>query len=208
MRETGEVTTSHLLLGIWAQKESAGHKIMATLGFDDDKAKELAKSVSFGIDLEWRIRHPFLLSSWWNVGLPMRCFLNRSQGLDLDSRRAQEAGMLHKRFNKTYEIMQLHHHKHHQTYITNYNKALEQLDEFGCDFKVKNKEEKRGGDCFSRSAFFCCCVHTGIARELETEMEMNRLKDLAKAKLLAAITREKASQIEKLARQISMYDII
>ncbi|KAI3800119.1 hypothetical protein L1987_35429 [Smallanthus sonchifolius] len=43
--ETGEVTTSHLLLGIWAQKESAGHKIMATLGFDDDKAKELAKSM-------------------------------------------------------------------------------------------------------------------------------------------------------------------
>lgn len=45
--ETGEVTTSHLLLGIWAQKESAGHKIMAALGFDDDKAKELAKNVSF-----------------------------------------------------------------------------------------------------------------------------------------------------------------
>ncbi|KAL9993645.1 putative Clp, repeat (R) domain, Clp domain superfamily protein [Helianthus debilis subsp. tardiflorus] len=44
--ETGEVTTSHLLLGIWAQKESAGHKIMAKLGFDDDKAKELAKTVS------------------------------------------------------------------------------------------------------------------------------------------------------------------
>ncbi|XP_071734311.1 ATP-dependent Clp protease ATP-binding subunit CLPT1, chloroplastic-like [Rutidosis leptorrhynchoides] len=44
--ETGEVTTSHLLLGLWAQKESAAHKIMSTLGFDDDKAKELAKSVS------------------------------------------------------------------------------------------------------------------------------------------------------------------
>lgn len=26
------------------------------------------------------------------------------------------------------EIMQLHHQKHHQTYITNYNKAIEQLD--------------------------------------------------------------------------------
>nr|ACU52584.1 manganese superoxide dismutase [Lantana camara] len=26
------------------------------------------------------------------------------------------------------DIMQLHHQKHHQTYITNYNKALEQLD--------------------------------------------------------------------------------
>jgi Fe-Mn family superoxide dismutase len=25
------------------------------------------------------------------------------------------------------EIMQIHHQKHHQTYITNYNKALEQL---------------------------------------------------------------------------------
>ena len=27
------------------------------------------------------------------------------------------------------EIMQLHHQKHHQAYITNYNKALEQLEE-------------------------------------------------------------------------------
>ncbi|KAF3454809.1 hypothetical protein FNV43_RR05257 [Rhamnella rubrinervis] len=27
------------------------------------------------------------------------------------------------------EIMQLHHQKHHQAYITNYNKALEQLDQ-------------------------------------------------------------------------------
>ena len=35
-----------MLLGIWSVKESAGHRIMATLGFDDEKAKELAKSVS------------------------------------------------------------------------------------------------------------------------------------------------------------------
>lgn len=27
------------------------------------------------------------------------------------------------------DIMQLHHQKHHQTYVTNYNKALEQLHE-------------------------------------------------------------------------------
>nr|KAJ0218286.1 hypothetical protein LSAT_V11C300146080 [Lactuca sativa] len=27
------------------------------------------------------------------------------------------------------EIMQLHHQKHHQTYITNYNKAIEQLND-------------------------------------------------------------------------------
>lgn len=26
------------------------------------------------------------------------------------------------------EIMQLHHQKHHKTYVTNFNKALEQLD--------------------------------------------------------------------------------
>ncbi|XP_043717768.1 ATP-dependent Clp protease ATP-binding subunit CLPT1, chloroplastic-like isoform X2 [Telopea speciosissima] len=44
--ESGEITTTHLLLGIWSEEESAGHKIMATLGFDDEKAKELAKSVS------------------------------------------------------------------------------------------------------------------------------------------------------------------
>lgn len=42
----GEITTTHLLLGIWSEKESAGHKILASLGFNDEKANELAKSVS------------------------------------------------------------------------------------------------------------------------------------------------------------------
>lgn len=44
--EDGEITTAHLLLGIWSEKDSAGHKILASLGFDDEKASELAKSVS------------------------------------------------------------------------------------------------------------------------------------------------------------------
>lgn len=42
----GEINVAHLLLGIWSQKESAGQQILAGLGFNDEKAKELAKSVS------------------------------------------------------------------------------------------------------------------------------------------------------------------
>jgi len=37
---------THILLGIWSQKESAGQLILAGLGFNDEKAKELAKTVS------------------------------------------------------------------------------------------------------------------------------------------------------------------
>ncbi|PAN50613.1 hypothetical protein PAHAL_9G532800 [Panicum hallii] len=42
--EDGEVTANHLLLGIWSDKESAGHKILASLGFDDEKARLLTKT--------------------------------------------------------------------------------------------------------------------------------------------------------------------
>lgn len=49
--EGGEITVTHLALGIWSEKESAGHKIMATLGFDDDKAKELAKFMDKDIEM-------------------------------------------------------------------------------------------------------------------------------------------------------------
>ncbi|KAF8027448.1 hypothetical protein BT93_E0374 [Corymbia citriodora subsp. variegata] len=42
----GEITTSHLLLGIWSEVESPGHKILAALGFDDGKAKELKSQIS------------------------------------------------------------------------------------------------------------------------------------------------------------------
>lgn len=39
---------AHLLLGIWSQEESAGRKVLSALGFNDEKAKEIAKtSVSF-----------------------------------------------------------------------------------------------------------------------------------------------------------------
>ncbi|KAJ8766188.1 hypothetical protein K2173_021705 [Erythroxylum novogranatense] len=45
--DDGEVTTSDLLLGIWSDVESPGHKILANLGFDDNKAKAL-ESLSAG----------------------------------------------------------------------------------------------------------------------------------------------------------------
>ncbi|XP_021722767.1 ATP-dependent Clp protease ATP-binding subunit CLPT1, chloroplastic-like isoform X2 [Chenopodium quinoa] len=41
--EDGEVTVTYLLLGLWEQKESAAHQIMADLGFNDEKVKELSK---------------------------------------------------------------------------------------------------------------------------------------------------------------------
>ncbi|XP_064944916.1 ATP-dependent Clp protease ATP-binding subunit CLPT1, chloroplastic-like isoform X6 [Musa acuminata AAA Group] len=50
----GEITTAHLLLGIWSEKESAGHKILASLGFDDEKASELAKSADKDIVMKYR----------------------------------------------------------------------------------------------------------------------------------------------------------
>lgn len=43
--EKGEVTTTHLLLGIWAQKGSAGQQVLAALGFDDKNAKELEETL-------------------------------------------------------------------------------------------------------------------------------------------------------------------
>ncbi|XP_052210243.1 ATP-dependent Clp protease ATP-binding subunit CLPT2, chloroplastic [Diospyros lotus] len=44
--ESGEITTTHLLLGIWSEKESAGHKILASLRFRAEKAKELETLIS------------------------------------------------------------------------------------------------------------------------------------------------------------------
>ncbi|KAI5655616.1 hypothetical protein M9H77_32803 [Catharanthus roseus] len=44
--DNGEITTSHLLLGVWKQEESPGHKILAAFGFDNEKAKELECKIS------------------------------------------------------------------------------------------------------------------------------------------------------------------
>ncbi|KAE8719733.1 Clp protease-related protein [Hibiscus syriacus] len=52
--ESGEITTTYLLLGIWSEKESAGHKILATLGFDDEKAKELEKYLNEDIVMNYK----------------------------------------------------------------------------------------------------------------------------------------------------------
>jgi len=43
--ENGEVTTTHMLLGVWAQKGSTGQQILTNLGIDDTKVEELAESV-------------------------------------------------------------------------------------------------------------------------------------------------------------------
>ncbi|XP_027361137.1 ATP-dependent Clp protease ATP-binding subunit CLPT2, chloroplastic [Abrus precatorius] len=42
----GEITTGHLLLGIWSEVDSPGHKILSSLGFNDEKAKELESTIS------------------------------------------------------------------------------------------------------------------------------------------------------------------
>ncbi|PSS09746.1 ATP-dependent Clp protease ATP-binding subunit like [Actinidia chinensis var. chinensis] len=44
--ESGEITTAHILAGVWSEKESVGHKILATLGFNEEKAKELNALIS------------------------------------------------------------------------------------------------------------------------------------------------------------------
>ncbi|XP_042450276.1 ATP-dependent Clp protease ATP-binding subunit CLPT2, chloroplastic-like isoform X4 [Zingiber officinale] len=46
--EEGETTTIHMLLGIWSEKEEPGYKILASLGFNDHKASELAKVANSG----------------------------------------------------------------------------------------------------------------------------------------------------------------
>uniref|UniRef100_A0A1J3CMS7 Clp protease-related protein, chloroplastic n=1 Tax=Noccaea caerulescens TaxID=107243 RepID=A0A1J3CMS7_NOCCA len=50
----GELTTAYLLLGIWSQKGSAGRQILETLGFSEDKAKQVAESMNEDVDLSFK----------------------------------------------------------------------------------------------------------------------------------------------------------
>ncbi|KAJ4787218.1 ATP-dependent Clp protease ATP-binding subunit clpA [Rhynchospora pubera] len=50
----GEITIGHLVLGIWSQKESTGHKVLAALGFDGKKAKEFSKIAGNDAALSYR----------------------------------------------------------------------------------------------------------------------------------------------------------
>ncbi|CAH9077156.1 unnamed protein product [Cuscuta epithymum] len=58
------------------------------------------------------------------------------------------------------EIMQLHHQKHHQAYITNYNKALEQLEEainkgdVSTSVKLQSAIKFNGGGHVNHSIFW------------------------------------------------------
>ncbi|KAL2543516.1 Clp protease-related protein [Forsythia ovata] len=44
--DNGEITTTHLLLGVWAQEDSPGYKVLTALGFNNEKAKELHSLIS------------------------------------------------------------------------------------------------------------------------------------------------------------------
>ncbi|KAJ8429365.1 hypothetical protein Cgig2_033197 [Carnegiea gigantea] len=46
----GEITVAYLFLGLWEQKESAAHRILEFLGFNDEKVKEISKYVGSLVD--------------------------------------------------------------------------------------------------------------------------------------------------------------
>ncbi|CAI0404332.1 unnamed protein product [Linum tenue] len=52
--DDGEITPSHILLGLWSETDSAGQKILETLGFTNEMAKELVNYVDEGAALSSR----------------------------------------------------------------------------------------------------------------------------------------------------------
>ncbi|KAH9619424.1 hypothetical protein KSS87_014330 [Heliosperma pusillum] len=67
-----EITPTELLLGIWSEVESPGHKILAALGFDDEKAKEL-QALSSKPGFDEQCLHHFL--SHYNLDLNMSALI-------------------------------------------------------------------------------------------------------------------------------------
>jgi len=60
----GELTTAHILLGVWSEVGSPGHKILSTLGFNDEKAGELESLIS----------KPGCMDDWWMSAGKSFCF--------------------------------------------------------------------------------------------------------------------------------------
>ncbi|WJX60392.1 hypothetical protein P8452_45606 [Trifolium repens] len=50
--EGGEITTAHIILGIWSEVDSPGHKILSNLGINEEKAKELEASISKSVVID------------------------------------------------------------------------------------------------------------------------------------------------------------
>ncbi|CAJ2650548.1 unnamed protein product [Trifolium pratense] len=50
--ESGEVTPTHIILGIWSEVDSPGHKILSNLGINEEKAKELEASISKSVVID------------------------------------------------------------------------------------------------------------------------------------------------------------
>ncbi|KAH0935545.1 hypothetical protein HID58_012662 [Brassica napus] len=50
----GELTTAYLLLGVWSQKDSAGRQILEALGFNENKAKQVAEAMNEDVDLSFK----------------------------------------------------------------------------------------------------------------------------------------------------------
>ncbi|GAU20706.1 hypothetical protein TSUD_231200 [Trifolium subterraneum] len=50
--ESGEVTTEHIILGIWSEVDSAGHKILSNLGINEEKVKELEALISKSVVID------------------------------------------------------------------------------------------------------------------------------------------------------------